>query len=110
VPIGKKKSTRWLETVRQSTELLNDPGRCVHIGDRESDIYDLFCLARQLGTHFLVRTCVDRLAEDGEHTIANEMKQASPPGPHRVHVRDKRGEFTTGVLEIRYRRWWSALQ
>jgi len=38
VPIEKKESIRWLENLRQSTELLNDPGRCVHIGDRESDI------------------------------------------------------------------------
>jgi len=53
VPIEKKESIRWLENLRQSTELLNDPGRCVHIGHRESDIYELFCMAQQLGTHFL---------------------------------------------------------
>ena len=35
VPIEKKESIRWLENLRQSTELLADPGRCVHIGDRE---------------------------------------------------------------------------
>jgi hypothetical protein len=34
------------------------PQNCVHIGDRESDIYELFCLAEELGTKFLVRTCV----------------------------------------------------
>lgn len=67
VPIEKKESVRWLENMRQSAELLNDPARCVHIGDRESDIYELFCLAQHLGTHFLVRTCVDHLAGDGEH-------------------------------------------
>jgi hypothetical protein len=38
VPIEKKESIRWLENLRQSTELTNDPERCVHIGDRESDI------------------------------------------------------------------------
>ena len=104
VPIEKKESIRWLENLRQSTELLNDPGRCVHIGDRESDIYELFCLAQQLGTHFLVRTCVDRLAGDGGHTVADEMKQAPLQGLHRVQVRNKRGEFSTAVLEIRFRR------
>jgi hypothetical protein len=30
-----------LENLKQSTELLDDPGRCVHIGGRESDIYEL---------------------------------------------------------------------
>jgi len=36
VPIGQKESIRWLENLRQSTALLNDPQRCIHIGDRES--------------------------------------------------------------------------
>src|SRR5580658_10448814 len=104
VPIEKKESIRWLENLRQSTELLADPGRCVHIGDRESDIYELYCLAQQLGTHFLVRTCVDRRAGDGEHTVRDAMKQAPVRGLHRVQVRNKQGEFSTAVLGIRYRR------
>jgi Transposase DNA-binding len=45
IPIEKKESIRWLENLKQSTELLDDPGRCVHVGDRESDIYELFCAA-----------------------------------------------------------------
>ena len=45
IPIEKKESIRWLENVQQSTELLGDATRCVHIGDRESDIYELFCAA-----------------------------------------------------------------
>jgi Transposase DNA-binding/Transposase DDE domain len=104
VPIEKKESIRWLENLRQSTELLNDPGRCVHIGDRESDIYELFCLAQELGTHFLVRTCVDRLAGDGGHTVGAEMKRLRVQGLHRVEVRNQRGEFSTAVLEIRFHR------
>jgi hypothetical protein len=74
VPIEQKESIRWLENVQQSTALLGDPGRCVHIGDRESDIYELFCATREAGAHFLIRTCVDRLAGDGDHTIADEME------------------------------------
>jgi hypothetical protein len=102
VPIEKKESIRWLENLRQSTELLNDPEHCVHIGDRESDIYELFCTAQNLGTHFLVRTCVDRLAGDGTGTIAREMKQVRVQGLHRIQVRDKKGELSEAVLEIRY--------
>jgi len=102
VPIEKKESVRWLENLRQSTALLNDAGRCVHIGDRESDIYELFCAAQQIGTHFLVRTCVDRLAGDGTGTIADEMKQVRVQGLHHVEVRDKDGNASEAVLEIRY--------
>jgi hypothetical protein len=104
VPIEKKESIRWLENVKQSTELLQDPGRCVHIGDRESDIYELFCLAEQIGTHFLIRTCVDRLAGDGDHTVADEMDEVAVKGLHPVEVRDSNGDPDEAVLEIRYRK------
>jgi hypothetical protein len=104
VPIEKKESIRWLENVQQSTALLGHPGRCVHIGDRESDIYELFCAAREAGTHFLIRTCVDRLAGDGDHTIADEMDEVAIKGLHRIDVRDDNGDPDEAVLEIRYRK------
>lgn len=104
VPIEQKESVRWLENLRQSTELLGEPGRCVHIGDRESDIYELFCLAQQLGTHFVVRTCVNRLAGAGDTTIAAEMGKAELRGLHPIAVRNNRGETLTAVLEMRFRR------
>ena len=103
VPIEKKESIRWLDNLRQSTELLDDPGRCVHIGDRESDIYELFCTAQEIGTHFLIRACVDRLAGDGDHTIADELKEVAVKGLHRIEVRDNKGDLGEAVLEIRYR-------
>ena len=104
VPIEVKESFRWLENLRQSTALFDEPRRCIHIGDRESDIYELFCTARQVGTHFLVRTCVDRLAGDGQHTIADEMQEVPVQGLHRIQVSDDRGQIGEAVLEIRYRR------
>src|SRR5437588_840904 len=104
VPIEKKESIRWLDNLKQSTELLDDPGRCVHIGDRESDIYELFCAAQEVGTHFLVRTCVDRLAGDGDHTIAEEMDEVAVKGLHRIEVRDSNGDPDEAILEIRFRK------
>jgi hypothetical protein len=73
VPIEKKESIRWLENLKQSTALLSEPQRCVHIGDRESVMYELFCTAEAAGTHFLVRTCVDRLA-GGRNPKARQMR------------------------------------
>ncbi len=92
-----------MENLRQSTALFGDPARCVHIGDRESDIYELFCTAAELGTHFLVRTCVDRLAGDGGHTIADDMAQTAIAGQHQVEVCDSKGRLQTAVVELRYR-------
>ncbi|HUY12753.1 MAG TPA: IS4 family transposase [Terriglobia bacterium] len=104
VPIEEKESVRWLENLKQATTLLNEPERCVHIGDRESDIYEFFCTAQEVRTHFLVRTCVDRLVEDGTQTISQEMDAAPLKGLHRIEVRDKQGNCSEAILGIRYRR------
>ena len=104
VPIEQKESYRWLENVRLSTALLAEPGRIVHIGDRESDIYELFSTAHDAGTHFLLRTCVDRLAGDVDHTVADEMREVRIQGLHRIEVRNRKGERSEAVVEIRYRR------
>ena len=104
VPIEKKESFRWLQNLEQSTALLAAPDRCVHVGDRESDIYELYCKAHELGTHFVVRTCVDRLAGDGQHTIADEMNEVAVKGLHRIETRDEHGDICRATLELRYRR------
>jgi hypothetical protein len=103
VPIEFKESIRWLDNMRQSTALFDEPGRCIHVGDRESDIYELFCTAQELGTHFLVRSCVDRLAGDGEHTIADAMSDVPVAGQHVVEVCGSKGRVGTATVEIRYR-------
>src|SRR3990170_7376296 len=102
IPIDKKESIRWLQNLRQATTLIDDPNRCVHIGDRESDIYELFCEAQKAKTHFLVRTCVDRLAGDGSHTIATEMSRVKVKGLHRIEVRDNKGNVSQAKLKIKY--------
>jgi hypothetical protein len=104
IPIEEKESIRWLQNLRQSSELIAQAERCVHIGDRESDIYELFCTAQELGTHFLVRSCTDRRAGEGDHTIADEMAEVRVQGLHRVEFRDGRGDRCEALLEIRYRR------
>ena len=62
VPIETKESYRWLENLRQSMALLGRPERYIHVGDRESDIYELLCPAEDLGTNFLIRVQANRLA------------------------------------------------
>jgi len=104
VSIERKESYRWLENLKQSTALLGQPQRMVHIGDRESDIYELFCIAQDAGTNFLLRTCVDRLAGEGDHTIADEMRAVRVQGLHRIEIGNKKGEMSEAVLELRYRR------
>ena len=101
VPIEQKESIRWLQNLRESTERLAEPGRCVHVGDRESDIYELFCEAKNCGTHFLFRTCVNRLAGEGDQTVEEIMAEVPVLGVHAIEVKDKKGKTSEAILEIR---------
>jgi hypothetical protein len=47
---------------------------------------------------------VDRLAGDGGHTIADEMKNAPIRGLHDVELRDRNGEPCNARLAIKYER------
>jgi len=101
-PIEEKESLRWLDNLHESTRLLGQAQRCVHMGDREGDIYELFCAAQQADTHFLIRTRADRLVEGGPHTMEHAIEQSPRQGTYRIAVRDKKGKVSPVVLEIRY--------
>jgi hypothetical protein len=80
--------------------LLQRPAGCVHVADREGDVFELFCTAQEAGTKFLVRTCADRLAKDGSTTINLVMKRVEAKGTHEIEVRDADGKKDKAVLEI----------
>lgn len=102
--IEEKESIRWLENLRISTTRLRPAERCVHVGDQEGDIYDLFGVAQEMGTHFLIRTRADRLADGGPETVGEKIQQAPRRGLYRISLRNERGEVSEVVLEIRYQR------
>jgi hypothetical protein len=61
LPIEEKESIRWLDAMRSSTSLFEDSDKMVvTIADREADIYDLYLLAEEIGTHYLVRASQNR--------------------------------------------------
>jgi hypothetical protein len=104
VPIEEKESVRWLDNLTRSTHQLGDPTRCVHVGDREADIFELFHAAEQAESHFLVRTAVDRLAGQGVTTVAKLMRREPVRGTHAVQVRDAYGNISTATVAVRFRR------
>jgi hypothetical protein len=55
-----KESERWLAGLRATEQALPNHPQVVLIGDRESDIYDLFAAPRAAGTHLLVRVARER--------------------------------------------------
>jgi hypothetical protein len=102
IPIEEKESFKWLENIRHATGLLQRPADCIHVADREGDIFELFCTAQEAGTKFLVRTCVDRLAKDGRTTINRVMRRVEVKGTHEIEVQDADGKKDKAILEIKY--------
>jgi len=103
VPIEEKESYRWLDNLRQATARSSDPAACVHIGDRESDIYEVFSLADELHTHFLVRSSSERRTEREGVTISEEMDNAPVNGVHAIKFQDSKGAKHEAILEIKFR-------
>ncbi len=104
VAIEEKESSRWIEGLRKATKLLAMPDAMVHVGDRESDIYELFVAAQEAGTHFIFRTCSDRLTGHQGYRVSEVMAEVRLKGLHRIEVRDKKGDVSQAVLELRYRK------
>lgn len=104
IPIEKKESYCWLSNVGEATQLLGSPKKCIHVRDRGGDIYELYCKPKESDTHFLIRSCVDRLAEDGNSTINQEMEKVQVEGLHKIKVPDGKGTFSEVILKIKYKR------
>lgn len=104
IPIGQKESVRWVENLVETTALLGEADRYVHIGDREADIYELFCAANDVGAHFVIRSAYPRLVDDGTTKTDAEMKEVRLQGLHRIEVREPDGRVSETELELRYGR------
>jgi hypothetical protein len=77
-----RESCRWLHAVEQAADVLRDADCVTCVGDRESDIYELYA-RKPDGIHLLTRVCRDRaLADAGELYATID----SWPEQHRVCI------------------------
>ncbi len=102
--LSRRKACAGLRVCIGLPKLLATPEAIVHIGDRESDIYELFVAGQDAGTHFLFCTCLDRLIGNDGYRVSAVMEEMRVKGLHRIEVRDKKGHVSQAVLELRYRR------
>ena len=100
IPIEEKESIKWLDNLRASTDWVQEmPSKLVHIGDRENDIYEYFCECDQLGSYFLIRSCVNRLAN--EATLAEEIALQETGFKHAISFADSEGDYQQTQLEVK---------
>tara|TARA_R110000751_G_scaffold267410_4_gene366390 strand:- start:2720 stop:2932 length:213 start_codon:yes stop_codon:yes gene_type:complete len=50
----------------------------------------------------LIRSCVDRVAEEGGTTISQVMAETQVSGTHDIHFRDKRGNQQHATLSVKH--------
>ena len=101
IPIEEKESIRWLQNLQQTDFLLQNPEKCVHIGDRENDIYEFFCEASFLKTNFVIRASVDRLAE--ECTLSEIIALEEAKFSKEITFTDENGNEITTEIEVKYK-------
>jgi len=61
VPIESKESYKWIENIdKSSSEASVSSKKLVHIGDRDSDMFELFELCDKTDTNFVIRVAHNR--------------------------------------------------
>lgn len=71
LPIGGKESGRWVTTIIEGRKVF-EKKHLVFVGDRESDIYEVFAEAKKQGVDVLIRTKQNRILETNEETGVKE--------------------------------------
>lgn len=103
VPITKKESQRWLDNIVRTHKVVDcNPQKIIHVGDREADIYELFSLCSEMHTHFLIRVCVNRLAE--ESTLSEELALSKEHFSKRIEFDDAKGNRVSTRVNVKVKK------
>jgi hypothetical protein len=101
LPFEQKESFNWYRAVTEVGKLLCEQLHCIHLADREADIYELFC-TRCPGRDFLIRATHNRALEEGGILWKHVAEQPSV-ATVQLEIPDSRGRKTTPVeAEVRF--------
>lgn len=107
--IQDKESYKWIKALEGSVVDIPKGTRVIMIGDRESDIYELFTTANRLGAGFVVRAFQDRILQtnrskhDEQVTVWERLNRTATSGRLKVEVVDqKTREPRIAVVTVRH--------
>lgn len=93
VPIAEKESYKWLKALDESNLSIPAGTQCIHVGDSESDIFELFDHARTTHSDLLVRAAQNRSVCEPEVGLLWECLERKPLAGHlKVHVPERDGQ------------------
>jgi Transposase DDE domain len=88
--INDRESGRWLEGLAAASSVLAEADTVTLVGDRESDIYELFAESRPNNVHLLVRAQHNRALSEGGRLFEEMAKRPHIEGPG-IEIPAKRG-------------------
>jgi hypothetical protein len=107
-PIEQKESYKWLKSFQGAARLqrqLGSAATVVSVGDREADIYELFCLAQKDPLHpkLLVRAERDRRLQDANLCLWQYMENQAVAGERLLRIPRRKGRAARDArLAIRF--------
>jgi len=93
VPIEEKESYKWLKALDESEKYIPEGTQCVHVGDSESDIFELFNHPRRPHSDLLVRAAQNRAVCEPEVGLLWNCLERRPLAGHlKVHVPERNSQ------------------
>lgn len=90
MPINKRESFKWIESLRGVQQYLPAEITGIFIGDREADLYDLFAEPRNSNCELLIRAKQNRELAEGTKLL-NKLKSIKPAGIFKTTIKKNRG-------------------
>lgn len=87
-PIEEKESYKWLNSADKSQQCLSIGGAKIitHIGDRESDLFEVFASVADTNNHVLIRSRQDRRLIGKQHGLHTELERQPCSGTYTVNI------------------------
>lgn len=97
IPQWPKESRRWLELMERIEQERAGRFECIHVMDREGDIYEVLKAATERSARFVIRACQNRAVfHQGQLTHLFELGRAQPPlGTRQIELSERSGKART---------------
>ncbi len=104
LPIEEKESYKWIKCCNDSKSILQDAASVTVVGDRESDIYELFIDAKSQDIEVLARNRTDRKTSEGKK-IYQTLKDTLTCGSYGIEILAEKRKNTQKrkvVLDVKF--------
>jgi hypothetical protein len=102
-PIEEKESYRWIKAAEQTKENIHPSVNITIIGDRESDIFEEFCIVPNDRVNLLVRSRSDRNLTKGDGKLYATLESQPVTGSYEIQLAsNKKRVARKAKIEIKY--------